>query len=61
VSCCGHGDETHQHAALTALHCPHYAAMRAQLGVLGDWSVRLGKRKYGVGRNWMMSSSTRRY
>jgi hypothetical protein len=27
--CCGHGDETHQHAAL---HCPHYAVvMRAQL------------------------------
>jgi len=26
--CCGHGDETHQHAAL---HCPHYADMRAQL------------------------------
>jgi hypothetical protein len=25
---CGHGDDTHLHAAL---HCPHYAVMRAQL------------------------------
>ena len=40
--CCGHADETHQHVVL---HCPHHAAVRAQLheslmSAVGEEKVR---------------------